>query len=529
MSLGTRISRAWAAWKGAPAAARSLPPAIPRAAPLVVVRTDPYAGLYGESAGGYAGAAVSRLTASLSAWSGSVNADLDNALPILRARGRQLAANSEHGKRFLSLIATNLVGRAGPTLQVRALKDQRNPDAPASLDTAANAAVEAAWARWSRRADITGRQTLAALLRTVVRAVAREGEALVKVVRDRRLPGGIALQLLDIDRLDEALNHRILDNGNTLRQGVEIDATGRPVAYWVRTAHPGDNYAQQAPGWDRIPAGDCFHLFLTDRPEQVRGVTWFHAVIRRGWTIHQFEEAAVTAAQIGASKIATLERTEEAADAIAGMADAQVGQQLQFKAEAGEVLELPPGYSLNSWNPEYPHANFDSFLKACLRGLAAGLDVAAHNLTGDMTDVNFSSARIAELAEREMWMVLQDWLIESLLLPLYADWLALALLRGDITFPVSGKALPADKLQKFLDAAKFQGRRWSWVDPAKEETANANAIANRTTSRQRLAAEQGEEWDDILAELADEEARLKDAGLLPEPVKPPVASVAPTS
>ena len=97
-----------------------------------------------EAAGGYAGAAVSRLTASLAAWSGSVNAELDNALPILRARGRQLAANSEHGKRFLSLVATNVVGRSGPTLQVRAYNDQRNPAATPTLDAAANAAVEAA-------------------------------------------------------------------------------------------------------------------------------------------------------------------------------------------------------------------------------------------------------------------------------------------------------------------------------------------------------------------------------------------------
>lgn len=90
-------------------------------------------------------------------------------------------------------------------------------------------------------------------------------------------------------------------------------------------------------------------------------------------------------------------------------------------------------------------------------GLAAGMDVAAHNLTGDMTDVNYSSARIAELAERETWMIAQDWLISSFMQPLYEDWLAINLLSGNITFPVSGKAIPADRFEKFRSASRFQG------------------------------------------------------------------------
>jgi hypothetical protein len=201
------------------------------------------------------------------------------------------------------------------------------------------------------------------------------------------------------------------------------------------------------------------------------------------------------------------------------MADGMSGGLPQFKVEAGEMFELPPGYKLSSWNPDYPHANFESFLKACLRGLAAGMDVAAHNLTGDMTEVNYSSARIAELNEREMWMVLQDWLITSFVQPLYEEWLAINLLTGKITFEMSGKALPADRYEKFRSASRFQGRRWAWVDPAKEADANAKLLETGLTSRTRLAAEQGEEFDDILDELAAEKVAMEAAGLMegPEP------------
>lgn len=491
-------------------------------------RSDPYAATYGAGgASGFAGAQINRLTSSLANWSGSVNADLDTALPILRARARHLAANNEHGKRFLSLVAMNVVGRRNPKLQVRAMKDQRDPNKPTVLDKSANDTIEIHFERWGKKADITGKhKSIYSLMRTLVKAAARDGEGLMRVVRNRKLPYGIGLQLLEADRLDDTLNQR-LDNGNTIRQGVEIDTAGRAVAYWIKTAHPGENYMTAMVGVERVPASEIIHLFLPERAEQVRGVTWMHAVIIRGSVIHKFEESAVVAAHIGASKIAALERADDAPDATAQMADGTTSAGLSMSVEAGEMFELPPGYKLNSWNPEYPHANFEPFLKACLRGLAAGMDVAAHNLTGDMTEVNYSSARIAELGEREVWMTLQDWFIESFAMPIYEEWLASALLLGQITFDISGKALPAERLDKFLKASRFQGRRWNWVDPSKEADANEKQLANKLTSRTRLAAEQGDEFDDILDELSQEELAIDAAGLKPAPAPAPVEPKAP--
>ena len=499
-------------------------------------KRDPYAGVYGTGAtAGFAGGSVGRLTASLATWSGSVNSDNDVALPIMRARSRALCANNEHGKRFLSMVATNVVGRRNPKLQVRAM--MANPDRSGKpvLDKSANDTIEVHWERWGRRADITGRhKSLYSLMRTTIKAVARDGEALVRVVRNRRLPYGLGLQLLEADRLDDARNVR-LDNGNTIRQGVEVDSSLRPVAYWIRTAHPGENYTTQAAQIERVPVGEIVHLFLPERAEQVRGVTWLHAVIVRASVIHDFEEAAVIAARVGASKMATLVSDPDAPPAgnvADGMAENRVNNIPQISAEAGEILDFTafPGVKLESWNPDYPHANFEPFLKACLRGLAAGMDVAAHNLTGDMTDVNYSSARIAELAEREIWMTLQDWFIESFVMPLYEEWLALSLLSGAITFDGSGKALPADKLQKFLNASRFQGRCWSWVDPSKEANANETLLANGLTSRTRISAEQGEEFDDILDELAQEKSQMEAAGLPSSPKAQPVAvAPAPTA
>lgn len=478
----------------------------------------------------FAGAAVNRLTASLAGWSGSVNADLDGSLVILRARARQLAANTAHGRRFLSLVANNVVGGENqPKLQVRAYKDQRNPNAATVLDKAANDAIEIHWEQWARACDLGGRMTLTHLLRLVAKAVARDGEALLRLVRGRDLPYGLALQALDIDRLDESLNQQ--GSGRHIRQGVELDSTGRAVALWLKTRHPGENYTVGAAEYERVPVADIIHVFLPERPEQVRGYTWFHAVLLDSAQLAKFIESAVIAARVGASKVAALERSEDALDQTALMADGTgTGGALSMSVEAGEMFELPPGYKLASWDPEYPHANFDSFLKACMRGIASGLDVAAHNLTGDMTEVNYSSARIAELAEREEWMALQSWFIAAVLRPVFREWLSIALLRGDITFPVSGKALPFDRFDKFYAAARFQGRRWQWVDPRAEVEAAQLLIENGLASRTEIAAAQGKEFDDVLDELRQEDEALRAAGLkaaAPEPrPEPPDAEEA---
>jgi lambda family phage portal protein len=179
----------------------------------------------------------------------------------------------------------------------------------------------------------------------------------------------------------------------------------------------------------------------------------------------------------------------------------------QISAEPGEFMGLPEGYTLSSWNPQYPHEQFGAFVKSTLRGISAGLDVSYHTLAGDLEAVNFSSARAGTLEERETWKGLQQWLIESLCEPLYTEWLQYALAAGALS------PLPPSRFDKF-NAALWQGRRWSWVDPMKDIQANAMAIEQGLTTRGRVIREQGGDPEEIWLELEKENARL--AAVLPQ-------------
>ena len=163
---------------------------------------------------------------------------------------------------------------------------------------------------------------------------------------------------------------------------------------------------------------------------------------------------------------------------------------------------LPQGYEFQSFDPDYPHANFDSFCKTTLRGIAAGLGVSYTSLTGDLSEANYSSARVGLLDEREEWRLIQSWLIESFFAPLYSEWLEMALLSGQL-------ALPMSKFDKF-NAAIWQGRRWQWIDPQKEIAANADAIARGLTTPSAVIRESGRDPEDVWREWGKDLRRIQD-------------------
>jgi len=125
--------------------------------------------------------------------------------------------------------------------------------------------------------------------------------------------------------------------------------------------------------------------------------------------------------------------------------------------------------------------------------------------------VNFSSIRAGVMEERDEWMVLQNWFIEAVLIPLYEAWLEMSLLSGAITMP-NGSALPASKMSKFM-AHSWQGRRWAWVDPLKDLKAAKMAMDENLTSPQRIAASQGVDIEDVLDEIKRFKDMLKEKGL----------------
>lgn len=444
------------------------------------------------------GATVDRLTSSWSATNVSIDQELRTDLDRLRARSRDLFKNNEHAAKFARLVRNNIVGPDGFTLHARAKK----PDG--KLDTADNQAIEVAFWDWCRprHCDAVGRRSFVDIVRGAVQSMARDGEYLIRRVRNAGRYG-YQLQPLNVDRLDTRLNVAPANGQNAIIMGVEVDSIRRPVAYHVWTSSVGlatDTRRER----ERIPAGEILHGFIQLEEEQTRGVPWLHAAMRILNDLKGYREAAVIAARIGASKMGIWETPDGGPPP--GAEDGVEPDSVVTDVQPGTFDYAPPGYKLAKFDPTYPHDQFDAFCKATLRGVASAAGVAYSSLANDLENVNYSSIRAGVLDERDEWMVLQNIVINQLLEPIFEDWLDLALLRGAILS--QGSALPAAKLEKFREHV-WQGRRWQWVDPMKDIEAAVLAIANGLASPQQIAMQTGRDVEEILDDLAAFQAMAK--------------------
>ena len=125
----------------------------------------------------------------------------------------------------------------------------------------------------------------------------------------------------------------------------------------------------------------------------MRGIPWLHASMMRIHHLKGFEEAAIIAARVGASKIGWMQSPDGSPEPLKEGEDEQGTP--YTKVSPGEIGMLPEGYEFVSFNPDYPHAMYDPFVKATKRDISSGIDVAYHSLANDLEKVNFSSIVLA--------------------------------------------------------------------------------------------------------------------------------------
>ena len=90
----------------------------------------------------------------------------------------------------------------------------------------------------------------------------------------------------------------------------------------------------------------------------------------------------------------------------------------------GTYDTLPEGTRFEAHQSNYPNVIYGEYVKACVRGWSAGQGMSYPTLGNDLEAVNYSSARVGIIDEREMYRVDQAWLITHLHKPVHARWLS---------------------------------------------------------------------------------------------------------
>jgi lambda family phage portal protein len=361
----------------------------------------------------YDGAARNRLNADWLTNSSGANDEVIRSLSTLRDRCSDLARNNAWALKALESLTSNVVSTG-----IRAKW--------------ANPQTQARWDEWVLQASSDSDLDLYGLQSLAVRSWLERGDCFVRR-RWRRPEDGLAapmqIELLEGDFCDH-IQTRTPQAGGVVTQGVEFDAIGRRAAYWLYRQHPGEvSTVYPGAGFGevvRVPAADIAHLYRPTRAGQVRGVPWLAAVIGALRDLGAYQTAERVRKRAQAGQIGVLipaddaTYDEETTDAVGPTVTDADGATVDTMTP-GSVLVARNGKDFRFSTPS-SDAGYVDFVNAQLRQIAAGVLSAYEIISGDLSQVNYSSIRLGLVEYQRVIKVLQTQVLIPLVMRKIAQW-----------------------------------------------------------------------------------------------------------
>lgn len=326
-------------------------------------------------------------------WSGSVldiNSLMTGSGPALRSRARQAQRNDLWAASGCKSYGANMIG-TGIAPQ---------PQHPEPLF---RRGMSLAWKYWTDEADADGLTDLYGLQLIAVKNLPTAGEVFARLIRPAASDFTLVplkVQLIEADHIK--LDHNARAGANVIRAGIEVDATRRRVAYHVLPAHPGDTSGLElAADPVPIPAEEMIHVFIVERPGQMRGVPGLAPAIVKMMELHRYDDSTVARMTTAAMHALFVRTTTELNQILPMEGVALTPEQTRnaveeglIPLEPGLIQALPPGWDITA--PPIPDAgaSYNEFMTVQGQEIAAGgFGLSYDQMSGDGRAVNFSSIR----------------------------------------------------------------------------------------------------------------------------------------
>lgn len=345
---------------------------------------------------GYDGARSGRRTDGWVTASTSADAESVSAMGALRDRARDLARNNPYAARAIDVKVANTIGTG-------------------ILAEIPNRTLASRWEVFAQTCDASGRLDLYGLQALIERCRMESGECLIQFVNTPMVTGGVAFQLrvLEPDHLDDSRDGRAPTGDNQIRHGVEYDSVGRVVAYWILPEHPGNSWATNYTRGgksvsNRIPADDIIHVYRKLRPGQSRGVSDFAPVMLRMRDLDDYDDAEGMRKKIEACLAAFVTSSSSVDASMMGTVSTDDTGRIET-LYPGMVEYLRPGESVTMADPK-ASGGYADYQRFGLRAIAAGLGIPYELMTGDLSQVNYSSYRAGLVdfrrrVEQDQWQI----------------------------------------------------------------------------------------------------------------------------
>lgn len=418
----------------------------------------------------------------------SANADHFADAARLRAKSRFLIQNVEYIAAGMNARVAHMVG-TGITIKWSGRDGQKLADL---------------WRAWGPVCDADGRLDINGLEAMAVRAMDADGAALLRFrprLATDGLPVPLQLQLLEIDWLD--ITRQAADNPvNVVIGGKEYDPLGRCVAYYLWDRHPGDIGQLRMRGntkSKRIPANQIAHLFAPGRPGQGDGFPRLSPAINRARDLQLLEDAELARKNLegrlsvlASGDVAAMANPQEGSTAVDTSAGNDLGQ-----LASGGITRLPAGMNFTVIEPKAA-PGFVDYCKYNIHLICAGGGFTYEQATGDVSETNFSSARVRQIdfrreIEQTQWHVVIPMLVDRIV----REFVAAASLAGLVS------SRPDFQVE-------YSTPKWDYVNPGDEVDAALAEIAGGLTSFSEQLRRRGYDPEQVMQELADDIGRFKE-------------------
>lgn len=486
---------------------------------------------------GYGNYGANQTKKSMRGWAyhgGSAKEDIEDNLDVLRQRSRDAYMGIPTATAALKTMRTNVVaGGLMPSPQIDGEYLGLSAEQTEQLQTQ----IIREFGVWAdtpvcdaERMDNFWKLQQLAFLSSLMNG---DAVALLPLRKATGQPYELRVQLIEADRVCspdgfdrlmpcQVRGHKV----HSIVQGVETNAEGMVVAYWICNRHPLSAMGATGTGgieWNRVEAygsrtgrRNVLHIMTRERIGQRRGVPMLAPVLEALKQLGRYTDAEITAAVISAAFTVFIKQAApsdghpfgEMIPAEDRIDDADKGS---IEMGPGAIIDLAPGEEVQFADPKHPVAGYDAFTNATIRLIAAALEVPPEVMLKQFT-TSYSAARGAL---NEFWRTCgmeRDWFIDDFCQPIYDEWFAEAVARGRIRAP----GFFADPvIRKAYTACTWNGPARTNLNPVQEvDAAIKRSDAGFSTAQEETAQMTGGDYNRNIRQRMIEVKRMQEVNRL---------------
>jgi lambda family phage portal protein len=449
----------------------------------------------------------------------------------LRARSAQLFRTNHYARGIIRRLVLNEINtglhlEATPSEELLGYK----PDELDAWSETTETRFEL-WGKTPKLCDYCEQLTFGALQAQARLEALVSGDVLVVLIQDPRtkLP---RVRLVDASCVQSPMDNTGKGEGNKIKHGVELDSSGRHVAYWVQK----EDYLNARGSFERIPAVGpvtgrrmAWLLYGTDkRLDDVRGEPLLSLCLQSLQEIDRYRDALQLKASLLARFVAWVEKTEDKVSSKAfgggavrkGTDTAVDTTETERSFQVAEYIpgvlmeELQHGEKVHAFQSQGTTESFADFESTIIAGISWGNGIPPEILTLQFAN-NYSASKAAINEFKLSLNVWRQTFGEQFCQFVYEDWLLSQVLAQRIDAPKMLEAWRDPDRYEELAAwccADWTGQIKPEIDFGKAASGCATAIEEGLMTRDRASRElTGTKFSRNVRELLRENEQLAKA------------------